>query len=141
MVFTVIWGYKLLPERELGDSEALNKGPDVFKKSALPKWKEIATYIIFFGSLILMCFSRSIGISNTLIATVAALLCGLLGILNEREMYQAVNWPLIFMMSFMLSIATAMANSGAGDFLASGLSGIFGLNNMILIVAIVFIFA
>ncbi len=140
MVFTVIWGYKLLPERELGDSEALNKGPDVFKKSALPKWKEIATYIIFFGSLILMCFSRSIGISNTLIATVAALLCGLLGILNEREMYQAVNWPLIFMMSFMLSIATAMANSGAGDFLASGLSGIFGLNNMILIVAIVFIF-
>ena len=124
MVFTVIWGYKLLPERELGDSEALNKGPDVFKKSAL----------------ILMCFSRSIGISNTLIATVAAMLCGLLGILNEREMYQAVNWPLIFMMSFMLSIATAMANSGAGDFLASGLSGIFGLNNMILIVAIVFIF-
>lgn len=85
MVFTVIWGYKLLPERELGDSEALNKGPDVFKKSALPKWKEIATYIIFFGSLILMCFSRSIGISNTLIATVAALLCGLLGILNERN--------------------------------------------------------
>ena len=87
-----------------------------------------------------MCFSRSIGISNTLIATVAALLCGLLGILNEREMYQAVNWPLIFMMSFMLSIATAMAKSGAGDFLASGLSGIFGLNNMILIIAIVFIF-
>lgn len=140
MVFTVIWGYKLLPERKLGDSEALNKGPDVFKKSALPKWKEIATYIIFFGSLILMCFSRSIGISNTLIATVAAMLCGLLGILNEREMYQAVNWPLIFMMSFMLSIATAMANSGAGDFLAGGLSGIFGLDNMILIVAIVFIF-
>ena len=139
MVFVVLVGYKLLPKRALGDAEALDHKPDVLKKSQLPKWKETAAYIIFFGSLAAMIFSAQLGISNAQISTIAAFLCVLLGILNEREMYQAVNWSLIFMMSFMLAIVTALSNSGAGDLIASALSGVFGLGNMVLIVAIVFI--
>lgn len=140
IIFVVLVGYKLLPQRELGDADALDNKPDVFKKSELPRWKEIAAYIIFFGSLILMIFSQQLGLNNTMIAVVAAMLCGLLRILNEREMYQAVNWPLIFMMSFMLSISTALNNSGAGELLANLLSGVFGLDNMFLVVGIVFLF-
>ncbi len=138
--FVVLVGYKLLPKRELGDKEALEKKPDVFKKSELPKWKEIAAYVIFFGSLVLMIFSGQLGLNNTMIAAAAAILCGLLRIVNEREMYQSVNWPLIFMMSFMLALSTALNNSGAGDLLASALSGVFGLGNTVLIVAIIFLF-
>lgn len=139
MIFVVLFGYKLLPQRELADTEALQHGPDVFRKSTLPKWKEIAAYAIFFGSLFLMFFSRSWGISMTLIATVAAMLTGLLGILNEREMYNAVNWSLIFMMSFLLALATALSNSGAGDLIAGWLSGVFGIGNTVVVVGIVFI--
>ncbi len=139
ILFVVLVGYKLLPQRELGNTDALETKPDVFKKSELPKWKEISAYIIFFGSLILMIFSSQLGLNNTMIAVVAAMLCGLLGILKEREMYQSVNWSLIFMMAFMLSLSTALNNSGAGELLANALSGVFGLNNTVLIVAIVFI--
>ncbi len=139
ILFVVLVGYKLLPQRDLGDADALENKPDVFKKSELPKWKEIAAYIIFFGSLILMIFSSQLGLNNTMIAAAAAILCGLLRIVDEREMYQSVNWPLIFMMSFMLALSTALNNSGAGDLLADALSGVFGLDSMVLIVAIVFI--
>lgn len=140
MGFVVLVGYKLLPQRDLKNADALDNGPDVLKKSELPKWQEITAYAIFLGSLVLMLFARSWHISMGLISTGAALLCGLTGILNEKEMYNAVNWPLVFMMGFMLAMSTALNNSGAGELLANALSGVFGLGNLVLICAIVFIF-
>lgn len=139
MAFVVLVGYKLLPQRELGNADALASRPDVLKKSELPKWKENAAYLIFVGSLVLMIFSRNLGISMSLIATAAAMLCVLLGILNEREMYRSVNWPLVFMMAFILSMSTALSNSGAGELIASALEGVFGLKSTFLICAIVFL--
>ncbi len=139
MAFVVFFGYKLLPQRGLGNADALEKKPDVLKKSELPKWKEIAAYAIFFGSLVLMIFSRNLGISMSLISTAAAMLCVLLGILDEREMYRSVNWPLVFMMAFVLSISTALNNSGAGELLASAFQGVFSLGSTFAICAIVFL--
>lgn len=139
MLFVILFGHKLLPSRELGESELLTSGPDVLRKSQLPRWKEITAYVVFVGSLAAMIFSNRIGLSNPQIATAAAMIVGLTGILNEREMYQAVNWSLIFMMSFMLAVATALSNSGAGALIAGSLSGIFGTGNVVLIVAVVFI--
>ncbi len=140
ILFVVVIGYKLLPKRELGDTDALENKNDVLKKSDLPRWKEIAAYAIFFGSLVLMIFSSQLGLNNTMIAAGAAMLCGLLRILDEREMYRSVNWQLVFMMGFMLAISTAMNNSGAGDVLADLLSGVFGIGNPVIVLAIVFIF-
>ncbi len=139
MAFVVFFGYKLLPQRSLGNAEALENKPDVLKKSELPRWKEIAAYGIFFGSLVLMIFSRNLNISMSLISTAAAMLCVLFGILNEREMYRSVNWPLVFMMAFVLSISTALNNSGAGELLASAFQGVFNLGSTFAICAIIFL--
>ena len=67
------------------------------------------------------------------------MLCGLLRILDEREMYRSVNWQLVFMMGFMLAMSTALNNSGAGELIASALGGVFGLGNTFVICGIVFI--
>lgn len=139
LIFIALVGYKLLPKRELGEADMLEERPNLLKKSELPRWKEIAAYVIFFGSMILMILNQPLGLNNAMISTVAALLCGLLGLLDEKEMYRSVNWTLIFMMSFMLAISTAMANSGAGELLANALSGVFGLGSERLIVAIIFL--
>lgn len=139
MAFVVFLGYKLLPQRGLGNAEALENKPDVLKKSELPRWKENAAYAIFFGSLVLMIFSRRLGISMSLISTAAAMLCVLLGILDEREMYRSVNWPLVFMMAFVLSISTALNNSGAGELLASAFQGVFNLGSTFAICAVIFL--
>ena len=139
MVFVVLIGYKLLPQRGLGSADELEHRPDVLKKSELPKWKEFAAYAIFLGSLGLMFVSRSLGISMSLISTVAAFLCVLLGILDEREMFRSVNWSLIFMMGFMLAMSTALNNSDAGELIASALGGVFGLGNTFAVCAVVFV--
>ena len=139
MAFVVLIGYKLLPKRDLGSAEALETRPDVLKKSELPRWKEAAAYAIFLGSLGLMFVSRSLGISMSLISTAAALLCVLLGILDEKEMFRSINWSLIFMMGFMLAMSTALNNSGAGELIAGALGGVFGIRNTFVVCGIVFL--
>lgn len=141
-VFVILFGHRLLPSRELAGSDMLdaNKAKAVLKESDLPKWKETVTYVIFFGTMILMCFSRNMGLSNTMISVVSAFLVVVLGIINEREMYQGVNWSLVFVMGFMLAVATALSNSGAGEILATAFSAVYGSGNPIFAMAATFIF-
>ncbi len=68
-----------------------------------------------------------------------AFLVVILGILDEREMFQSVNWSLVFLMAFMLAIATAIGNSGAGDLIANRLAAVFESGNTALAVTAVFI--
>lgn len=107
-LFVLFFGWKLLPQRDLGQSDMLeNGGMKGLKRSELPQWKQNLIYIIFIAVLLLLSFSRQLGINSMLITTVAGLLVILLGFLKEREAYSSVNWPLIFMMSFMLAISWA----------------------------------
>ena len=139
ILFVIFVGHKLLPERELLNTEMIGQQSDVIKESTLPRWKQCATYLIFFGSVIAMCFTKQIGLSNTQIAVSGAFLCVLLGILNEREMYQSVSWSLVFLMAFMLSLTTAVGNSGAGDAVASMMAPVFEKGNAALAVAVIFV--
>lgn len=139
ILFVIFIGYKLLPERELSNTDMIDQKSDVIKASVLPRWQQIAAYVIFFGSVIAMCLTKYIGLSNTQIAVIGAFLCVILGILDEREMYQSVSWSLVFLMAFMLSLTTAIGNSGAGDLVASAMRPVFESENAAIAVAIVFI--
>lgn len=140
-VFVLTIGWKLLPRRGLGNEELLeNGGMKALQKSTLPQWKQNVIYVIFIATMILLSICRDIGIDNTLISTGAALLVVLLGFLKEREAFASINWPLIFMLSFMLAISTALNNSGAGEMLANLLKPIYGSGNPILACVVTFIF-
>lgn len=139
-LFVILFGHKLLPSRELGKADMLGNSGAVLKASSLPKWKETFTYVVFFGTMALMCVSRSLGLSNTMISLIAAFLVVVTGIINEREMYQGINWSLIFMMGFMLAIGTALNNSGAGPALAQVLSGVYGSGSAFAAMAATFVF-
>lgn len=139
ILFIICVGHKLLPERELVDTGMIDQNSDVIKASTLAPWKQTATYIVFFGSVVAMCFTKQIGISNTQIAVMGAFLCVVLGIINEREMYQSVNWSLVFLMAFMLALTTAIGNSGAGELVANALAPVFESGNAAFAVTVVFI--
>lgn len=139
-IFVLLIGWKLLPQRGLGESDMLDKGGlQGLKKSELPQWQQNIIYVIFVAVLVLLSVSRSIGLNSMLVTTSAALLVMLLGYVKEREAYNSVNWVLIFMMSFMLAIGTALNNSGAGEAIANLLQPIYGSGNTILAVTVTFV--
>lgn len=95
---------------------------------------------IFLATMVLLSICGKIGLTNTQVSLAAAMIVMLFRLVEEREAYASVNWPLIFMMSFMLSISTALGNSGAGEMLAGLLSPVYGSGNMIVAITVTFIF-
>lgn len=138
-LFILLYGWKLLPQRGLGQSSMLD-GNRNLEKSTLPQWKQNVIYAIFLATMVLLSICGKIGLTNTQVSLAAAMIVMLFRLVDEREAYASVNWPLIFMMSFMLSISTALGNSGAGEMLAGLLSPVYGSGNMIVAVTVTFIF-
>jgi|GEM_PF-193104 len=139
LLYVIFIGYKLLPQRHLATTDSFDHKNVSLKKSDLPVWKENAIYVLFTSTMLAMCFSKQIGLDLTQIASIAAILTVILGVLSEREAFQSVHWPLIFFMGFMLSLATAIGKSGAGDLLAKSMESIFSSGNLTLAIAGVFI--
>lgn len=140
MAFVILIGWKLLPARGLSKSDAVDpNSKGTLKKSTMPKSKQYMTYAIFAVTLVLLSIARNIGLNSMMITTTAALLVILLGIMKDREAFTGVNWSLIFMMGFMLAIASALTNSGAGEKIADLLNPVYGKGNTFLAVAVTFL--
>lgn len=140
LAFVLFFGWKLLPKRGLGESQMLDTGGmKGLKKSELSKGKQYIIYAIFIAELVLLSISRNIGLNSMFITVSGALLVMLLGFVKEREAYNSVNWTLIFMMSFMLAIGTALTNSGAGQAIANMLQPVFGTGNTFIAVSVTFL--
>ena len=114
MLFVVLIGYKLLPDVPGRCSSDI---PDEvqLKASDLPRWKEIASYLIFIAVL--------------------------LGILPQREAFASVNWSIVFMVAFGIAMSSALVSSGAADVIAE-LTGrvITDQTSLILLCILIFIF-
>jgi di/tricarboxylate transporter len=62
------------------------------------------------------------GVISIMIAAMAGMVSFvLLGVINMKEVYQAINWQIIFLLAGALSLGTAMQNSGLDMYLAEGI--------------------
>lgn len=129
-IFVILIGWKLLPQRELADSSLLENNKDVLKRSDMPKWKQYFVYAVFVAVIILMSNAKRLGLNNVQICMAAAFAVVMVNALPAKEAFPAVNWNLVFMMSFMLSLSTAMATSGAGEAIAVVFDPIFRGGNV-----------
>jgi di/tricarboxylate transporter len=135
LAFIVFFGYKLLPKHDIKDTDVLEK--NVVKKSELPKWKERAAYIIFCGTMLGMIFSRQLHMSLGMVASIGAILMVVTGIISQNEAFAGVSWSTLFMVACMLAMATALSNSGAGDFFAEKISLVIRPNTSVTVVVII----
>ena len=130
MIYVAVLGYKLLPERDIPPAEWRNVAPETQKNDTLPPWKETAVYGIFAACVILMGCSARLHVPMHFISTAAAVLCCLLNVCGERDYFRMVNWPLVFVIAFLMPMSTALHNSGAGEWMAGLLSGVFCSSNL-----------
>lgn len=59
-------------------------------------------------------------------AVVGALLMVLGGVLSVEEAYEAIDWPVIFLLAGILTLGAGMSNSGAAAWLAEGMVRVVG---------------
>lgn len=141
MLFIMFGGHKLLPKRELGAAELLEKGGmEGLAESTLSKKKQYIMYAIFIGVMVCIMFARRLGLDTVQIAFTGAVLVYLFGIIDVKDFFGAINWNLIAMIAFMLSFIAAVSNSGAGAYLAKILEPVFSTGNVVLCVVVVWIF-
>lgn len=140
MLFVVVIGYKLLPAVP-GRTSSDIPSEIQLKESELPRWKENAAYIIFVVVLLGMIFNNQIGFSGGQIAFLGGVCYMLLGILPQREAFQSVNWPIVFMVAFGVAMSSALVSSGAADMIAEITSKVItDRTSLILLCIIIFIF-
>ena len=140
MVFILLIGYKLMPEVP-GRTSSDIPAEMTLKESDLPPWKEKACYVIFILVLLALIFNNQLGMPPGEIAFIGALAYLVLGILGSREAFQSVNWSIVFMVAFGISICSALQSSGAVDIIAE-VSGKFitSKSNLAILCVIMFIF-
>ena len=103
-------GRKIIPERAHNEVAA---APD--KESGQSTKKQW----IAGGILLLVILMMALDIVDlALVAAAGALLCVITGCIGEKEAYQAIDWSTIFLFAGALSLANAMASTGAGSILA-----------------------
>lgn len=78
---------------------------------------EVPTYVIGFVGVLVLLFT---------------------GTIDQKQMFDSIAWPTIFLIAGMMTVATGVSSSGLGELVASAIGGMLGENAApILVVAVV----
>ena len=125
-----IWGDR--PEVESlaeGDAEDILNAP-------VKRTKVVLMLLIFVGMIVSYSIQK---IPTAMTAAIAGLLCVVLRLCTEKEVFAGIAWGPVFMLAGTLGIATWLSQSGAGELLANGMLGIVGENAPPLLLFAVFV--
>jgi len=121
IIYMLTIGRKLLPDRPFtGDDSIESKA----EKVVSPIKQYLASGILLGVVIVMAFFSKTIPLHVA--ATAGALLCVVTGTLTEKQAYRSIDWTTIFLFAGMLSLASAMAKTGAGKLIADFVIGMIG---------------
>ncbi len=139
LIYSQLVGYKLgikiwgdRPEvdslGEHSDEEILNKEVDM---------KQVVLMLLIFAGMIV---SYSIQVIPThMTAAIAALLCVIFRLADEKSIFSGISWGPVFMLAGTLGIAYGLTQSGAGELLAEYVFKLLGNSASPLLVFAVFV--
>ena len=103
--------YKIMPDHPIAEaSEDAKAQTENFV--AMPKWKEISTYVIFAVAVVGMLMQSVIGDAGYAITGVAVAALLVLGIMDFKEIRDAISAPIILMSAGVIGIADALGSTG-----------------------------
>ncbi|MBA4491559.1 SLC13 family permease [Paracoccus sp. S1E-3] len=123
ILFVATIGFRLLPDHKTEEMAADSLHPiDV----AVPQWKKNASLVVLVLTILGMIFEAQIGIRLHITGAIGAIALILLGVISEDEAYQSIDAKTIFLFGGILSLATAMEKTGAGQVIAETVLGFTG---------------
>lgn len=142
----LIWSliaYKILPDHDISEganSKSVTPAETTTAPTepALPKWKEICTYIAFLVSVGGMMFAGKIGEAAYIIPGLATAFVCLIGVFNFKEVRNHLFSPLIIMTASVIGIANALASSGLTALVGDAVAKAMGANMSPFVLILIF---
>ena len=116
ILFYATIGYRLLPD-------TFDTQKDF---SQVPAWKQWLSLIVLVLTLLAMIFEKKIGIKLSISGCIGALILILTGVISEKEALKSIDLKTIFLFGGTLSLASALAETGAGETIANTVIGALG---------------
>ena len=125
IIYFAFIGYKFLPEKNGGDSQAYDTQRNF---NDIPKWKQYLSLIILVLTLLGMIFEKQTGIKLCIAGCIGALALILTGVISEKDALKSIDLKTIFLFGGTLSLAAALSSTGAGEMIANKVIGVLGAN-------------
>nr|WP_317407941.1 SLC13 family permease [Fournierella massiliensis] len=119
--------YKFMPDHPIAEaSEEVKTQTENFV--AMPKWKETATYVIFAVAVIGMLLQSVIGDAGYAITGIAVAGLLVFGIMDFKEIRDAISAPIILMSAGVIGIAYALGSTGLTALVGETVANMLGDN-------------
>ena len=86
--------------------------------------RRLALPLVIFGAAIALTAAEVLSSSVAFVAAVLVMV--LTGLLRPREVYDAIDWPVIVLLGAMIPVGTALETTGAAQLIADGVAALSG---------------
>lgn len=121
--------YKFLPDHptseDCKDVDVVNTNENA---SQLPRWKELTTYGVFIFAVIGMLLQSRIGDAGYAMAGLSVAVILLIGVLDFKEIRNAISAPIILMSAGVIGVADALGSTGLTNLVGTSVAGMLGDN-------------
>ena len=119
--------YKSLPDHPITEPAEESKAQGGAAVT-FPKWKEYTTYIVFLAAVVGMILQGTIGDAGYAIPGLAVAALLVIGVLDFKEIRDAICSPIILMSAGVIGIADALGNTGLTNLVGETVANMLGTN-------------
>lgn len=121
--------YKFLPDHSIREEDGEEEEKMVEEhRDLLPKWKENVTYLVFVIAVFGMLLQGKIGDAGYAIAGLSVAVILIIGVLDFKEIRDAISAPIILMSAGVIGVADALGSTGLTDLVGKTVAGMLGTN-------------
>ena len=119
ILFYTTIGFSLLPNHPAPAKETVCPMPEeAIAAEHVSAWKQIVSLVVLILTLLAMIFEKQIGVKLCVSGGIGALVLILTGVISEENALKAIDLRTIFLFGGTLSLAAALAETGAGELIA-----------------------
>lgn len=139
ILYMCLFGHKLLPDTPNDQLEEMVLGGSGTSKTLEGTRNQLAIIVIALTVAAMISY-QLLGVDLFVIALISCCVLVMSGVLSVNEALSAIHLPTIFLFAGVLPLSTALASTGAGDFIAEGIVRLLGnITNPYFIIATFFI--